>query len=285
MTALHFQHRPLIMGIVNITRDSFSGDGLLQSEVYAEAAVEQIGQMIHDGADLLDIGGESSRPGATPISSDEEMRHIIPVVELVRKKFGGGPVLAIDTIKASVAEAALKAGADIINDITALRHDPAMAGVVARHGCPVVLMHNRSWAKNVLHDARLGSEYGAPGYGDVIENVKSDFDALIDHARSAGIARDHIILDPGLGFGKTVEQNLTLVREVGRLKELGYPVLLGPSRKSFIGKTLDLPIDERLEGTAAVVAVGAFLGADIMRVHDVKFMARAAKMATVLRDL
>jgi dihydropteroate synthase len=282
--ALNFTRHPLIMGILNVTPDSFSGDGLLTQKDYVAAATAQAERMLDEGADILDIGGESSRPGATLISAEEEIRRIVPVVEAIRQKRGDTAMIAIDTVKARVADAALQAGATIINDISALDGDPAMAAVIARHGCPVVLMHNRSHAEAVTQEARIGGQYSASSYSAIVEDVKRDLMASVGKARIAGIAGDKIILDPGLGFGKSVAQNLALLKHIGDIKELGFPVLIGPSRKSFIGKTLDLPVNERLEGTAATVALSAFLGADIIRVHDVKFMARAAKMAAAIRD-
>lgn len=287
MTHLDFSHRPFIMGIVNVTPDSFSGDGLMRNEDFITAAVDQAKQMLADGADILDIGGESSRPGSAPIRVDEELHRILPVIEGIFKGLppacGENVLISIDTVKAVVAEAALKAGADIINDISALSHDPAMAATVARHGCPVILMHNRSQIGQATHDQRLGGAYAAPSYVDFIRDVKADLIASVELARKAGIKDDKIILDPGLGFGKTVEQNLSLIKHLDSIKEPGFPVLMGPSRKSFIGKTLDLPVEERLEGTAAAVALCAFLDADIIRVHDVKFMARVAKMGAAIK--
>jgi dihydropteroate synthase len=280
MAGLNFTHRPLIMGIVNATPDSFSGDGLLN----ADAACDQAAKMLKEGADIIDVGGESSRPGAAPIGAEEEIKRVVPVIESIRKKLGNAPVIAVDTIKATVADAALKAGASLVNDISALQHDTTMAAVVTRHGCPVILMHNRSEAAKAAWDARTGGAYDAAHYKDVIEDIKRDLAASVETAQRAGIGDDKIILDPGLGFGKSVAQNLALVKHIARIKELGFPVLIGPSRKSFIGKILDLPIDDRLEGTAAIVALGAYLGADIIRVHDVKFMARVAKMSAAVRD-
>jgi dihydropteroate synthase len=283
ISLLKSARRPLIMGIVNVTPDSFSGDGVLGAEDYVVAAVAAAAEMLRDGADILDIGGESSRPGSAPVGAAEEIRRVVPVIAALRRKLGAAPVLAVDTVKADVAEAALKAGADLVNDITALRHDPAMAATVARHGCPVVLMHNAARAEDVRHDAKIGGSYGAAGGGDVVEKVRGDLLQAVAAARAAGIADDRIILDPGLGFGKSAAQNLDLIRHIGRIRDLGFPVLVGPSRKSFIGKALDLPVDERLEGTAAVVALAAFSGADIIRVHDVKFMARVARMAAAIK--
>ncbi len=284
MKLYNVKPHPKIMGIINVTPDSFSGDGLMNAIDMTAAAVEQAEQMLADGADILDIGGESSRPGAESISAAEEIRRIVPIVEAIRKKVGMEPIIAIDTVKAAVAEAALCVGANIINDISALQADVAMAEAVARHSAPVILMHNRSNAANIEQDPRQGTSYCAAAYDDVVEDVRRDLIAAIKRAEVAGIHRDKIILDPGLGFGKSVSQNLALIKHIGRIKELGFPVLLGPSRKSFIGKVLDLPVEERLEGTAAVVALSAYLGTDIIRVHDVKFMARVVKMAAAVRN-
>jgi len=275
--------RPLVMGIVNVTPDSFSGDGLLRSADYVAASVRQAQQMLADGAHILDIGGESSRPGAEPISTAEEIRRVVPVVEVLIKVGVTAPI-AVDTIKAEVAEAALQAGATIINDISALQADACMASCVARFGAYVVLMHNASRTDAVRRDATVGGEYSGGIEGDVLEVVRQDMARAAERAVQAGIAKDKIILDPGIGFGKTLEQNLALVNRADDLKRLGYPVLAGPSRKSFIGRALDLPVDSRLEGTAACVAIAAMCGVDIIRVHDVQFMARVARMAALIAN-
>lgn len=284
MKKLDFKNGPLIMGILNITPDSFSGDGLLLSPDTIAKAVSQAGFMLEEGAALLDIGGESSRPGSTPISAEEEIHRTVPVIEALRRQHGTAPLISIDTTKAEVAEAGLQAGADIINDISALTHDPAMEAVAARHGCPVILMHNRATPGMLQADERKGSAYAAPVYTDIIEDVKRDLMLAVERARNAGIADTNIILDPGIGFGKNATQNRALIQHIGAMKGLGFPVLLGPSRKSFIGETLDLPVDERLEGTAACIAIGVFQGADIVRVHDVKFMTRVARMAAAIKN-
>lgn len=273
--------RPLVMGIVNVTPDSFSGDGLLHAADYVAASVRQAQQMLDDGAHILDVGGESSRPGAEPVSAAEEIRRVVPVIEALIKSGIAAPI-AVDTIKAEVAEAALQAGATIINDISALQADARMASLVARFGAHVVLMHNASRADAVRRDATVGGEYKGAIEGDSVEVVRQDMARAADRAMQAGIAADKIMLDPGIGFGKTLEQNLALVNRADDLKRLGYPVLAGPSRKSFIGRALDLPVDSRLEGTAACVAIAALRGVDIIRVHDVQFMARVAKMAKLV---
>lgn len=282
MKSLPALKAPLIMGIVNVTPDSFSGDGVMQAADFVQAAVNQARQMLADGADIIDIGGESSKPGAEPISTEEEMARVIPVIEAL-KKVVPPPLISIDTVKPIVAEAAVKAGATIVNDVSML-HDPAMMGVIERHGCVVVLMHNRAHLDKISEDAKLGDSYEAPEYENVVEDVRNELGNAATSAYHAGIATDKIILDPGIGFGKTVEQNLVLIKNIRRIKELGFPVLVGASRKSFIGKVLDQPVNDRLEGTAATTAIAAFMGADIIRVHDVKFMKKAAKMAAAIRD-
>ncbi len=275
-------HRqPLIMGIINVTPDSFSGDGLISHRDYVAAAVAQGQQMIVDGATILDIGGESSRPGAETISVDEEIRRTASVIEAL-KKAGCDAAMSIDTVKAKVAEAALQAGASIVNDVSALAGDTEMATIVARYKAHIVLMHNASKAHAIMRDATIGGEYQTGVTGDIVQTVNQDLLAAVGAALQAGIAKDKIILDPGIGFGKTLEQNLALINHVGKLKVLGYPVLVGPSRKSFIGRALELTVDDRLEGTAACVAASVLRGADIIRVHDVKFMARVAKMTVLI---
>jgi dihydropteroate synthase len=227
------------------------------------------------------VGGESTRPGSVPVDADEELRRVIPVIEAISKSMPQ-TLISVDTYKASVAQAALDAGAHIVNDVWALRADPALASVVAKSACPVILMHNRANPASVEVRSQLGNAYIGAEYGDLLEDVKAELLASVKIAHQAGVADEAIILDPGIGFGKTVEQNLELNNRLDEIRELGYPVLLGPSRKSFIGYTLDLPADERVEGTAASVAVGIVRGADIIRVHDVKEMARIAKMTDAL---
>ena len=268
--------RTYIMGILNVTPDSFSGDGLLSAGETVERAVAQARQFEADGADILDIGGESTRPGSAPIPAAEELARVIPVITAVRA--ATDLPISVDTYRAAVAEAALQAGADWVNDVWGLRMDTRMAGVVAAAGCPVVIMHNRSQPKNVVQTERLGGRYRGVTYDDLITDIKNELQASIDLALAAGVRPEKIIIDPGVGFGKTVSQNLQIVNELDQFKDLGFPILLGTSRKSFIGYTLDLPPDERLEGTAATVAIGIDRGADIVRVHDVKEMARVARM-------
>jgi dihydropteroate synthase len=270
------------MGIINVTPDSFSGDGLLLHANDVERAVWQAQDMVANGAEILDVGGESSRPGSTPVSTDEETRRVVPVIAALKKKLPGIQI-AVDTVKAEVAEKAVEEGATIINDISALAADPRMAEVAARTGATVVLMHNRASANAYSTDEKIGGCYQASDYQDVVEDVRRDLEARVKVALEAGIKRDKIILDPGIGFGKTTDQNLALFGNLDRLKALGFPLLVGVSRKSFIGQVLHVPIAERLEGTSACVAIAVMQGADIIRVHDVKFMARVVKMAAALR--
>ena len=273
--------RTFIMGILNITPDSFSGDGLMTRQDTVAAALEQALEFTSAGADILDIGGESTRPGSQPLSAGEELERVIPVVEaLVEAKLG--IIISIDTYKAVVAEAALKAGADWVNDVWGLRADPDLAEVVSRRQAPLVLMHNRSKPADAELRQKLGGRYVGVQYDNLVEDVKNELMVSVNLAHAAGITDDKIILDPGIGFGKTVEQNLELIDRLAEMRALGYPLLLGPSRKAFIGYTLDVPPDQRLEGTAAAVAVGITRGADIVRVHDVATMIRVARMTDAM---
>ncbi len=278
---LHWGQRTYIMGILNITPDSFSGDGLAAQPDPVAAALEQARRFLADGADILDIGGESTRPGAQPVDAEEEMRRVLPVVRAIASELPDA-LISVDTYKSTVAEAALQAGAHLVNDVWGLRADPELAMVVARHRAPVILMHNRSTPKNAEVRERLGGRYVGVDYENLLEDVKAELLESVALAHQAGIPDEHIILDPGIGFGKTVEQNLELIRRLDEIRALGYPLLLGPSRKSFIGYTLDLPPDQRLEGTAAAVAVGIVKGADIVRVHDVRAMTRVARMTDAI---
>lgn len=270
--------RTYVMGILNVTPDSFSGDGLLARADALAAVTSQAQRFVADGADILDIGGESTRPGSVPVTEAEELARVVPAVEAVRTAVGAAVLISVDTYRAAVAEAALAAGADWVNDVWGLRMDPGLAHVVARAGCPVVLMHNRSKPRDVAQEERLGGRYVGVAYDDLLADVARELQQSIDLALAAGIAPGNIIVDPGVGFGKTVEQNLMLIDRLDYFKRLGYPILLGPSRKSFIGYTLDLPPDDRVEGTAVTVAIGIDRGADIVRVHDVKEMVRVARM-------
>ena len=271
--------RTYVMGILNVTPDSFSGDGLLQEQI-RESAVERGLRFLSEGADILDLGAESTRPGAAPVSAEMEMARLVPVIRSLRDATDAP--ISVDTYKAAVARAALDAGADLVNDVWGLRMDPGMAPLVAERGVPVIVMHNRSKPRDAAQEANLGGRYVGVHYDDLIGDVIRELCAQIELAHQAGITDGQIILDPGVGFGKTVEQNLALIRHLHELTALGYPILLGPSRKSFIGYTLDLPQDQRLEGTAATVALGIAQGADIVRVHDVQAMARVARMADAI---
>ncbi|HZM24305.1 MAG TPA: dihydropteroate synthase [Anaerolineales bacterium] len=278
--------RTYVMGILNVTPDSFSGDGILalpkeHRDDVSEAAVRQAKEFLTSGADILDVGGESTRPGSQPISADDEISRVIPVIEAIANKFPG-TLISIDTYKAKVAKAAFNAGAHILNDVWALRADPELASVAAKYRVPVILMHNRSNPASVEVREQLGNAYIGSEYQNLIEDVKRELLVSVDLAVKAGIEESHIILDPGIGFGKTREHNLELINRLDEIRALGYPVLLGTSRKSFIGFTLDLPADQRVEGTAATVAIGIARGADIIRVHDVKEMARVAKMTDAI---
>jgi len=275
---LEFGKKTYVMGIINVTPDSFSRDGLLSQKDTVKAALEQAERFVEAGADILDIGGESTRPGAIEVSAQEEMDRVLPVIDSI-KDVGIEIVLSIDTYKAQVAESALQHGAHWINDVWGLRADADMAPVAARYRAPVILMHNRSKPAHADIQARLGGRYIGVAYQDLIEDIKRELLESVTIAHSAGVEDRQIILDPGIGFGKTVEQNLTLINRLGEIKELGFPLLLGPSRKSFIGYTLNLPPEERVEGTAAICAIGIARGADIIRVHDVEVMVRVAKMA------
>ncbi len=280
-TTFHWGKRTWVMGILNLTPDSFSGDGLFLPAKGVPAALEQARAFLAAGADILDIGGESTRPGAQTVSAEEEMRRVLPVIAALAAEFPQA-VISIDTYKAKVAAAALQAGAHLVNDVWALRADPQMAAVVAAHKAPVILMHNRSTPQNAEVRAQLGGRYVGVEYEDLLPDVRRELLASVSLARQAGIPEEHIILDPGIGFGKTVEQNLTLINRLDEIRALGYPLLLGPSRKSFIGYTLNLPPEQRLEGTAAAVAVGIVRGADIIRVHDVAAMVRVARMTDAI---
>lgn len=272
-----FGKQTLVMGILNITSDSFSGDGLLSQNDPVNSALEQARQFIKDGAHMLDIGGESTRPGSQPVTVDKELSRVLPVVIALSNEFPE-TILSVDTYKAQVAEKVLLAGAHWINDVWGLRADPKLAEVIARHQAHVVLMHNRSKPGSVEISNQLGGHYVGSNYADLLAEVKSELIASVELARKAGIPDERIILDPGIGFGKTIAQNLVLVNRLDEICGLGFPILLGVSRKSFIGYTLDLPPQERLEGSLAANAVGIMRCASILRVHDVRETVRLAKM-------
>jgi len=249
------------MGILNVTPDSFSDGGSYKS---VEEAIKKAHQMVLDGADIIDIGGESTRPGFVPVDADEEVRRIIPVISRLKSELNV-PV-SVDTTKAVVAEKALAAGADIINDIWGLQKDPDMAKIVAEYDAGVIVMHNSSEAVN----------------GDIMGGVNSFLRKSIRIAEKLGIPDQNIAIDPGIGFGKTHQQNLEVMRRLKELRSIGIPVLLGTSRKSLIGNVLELPVDERIEGTAATVAIGIANGVDFIRIHDVKEMVRVSKMTDAM---
>ena len=272
--------RTYIMGILNITPDSFSGDGLYTEADPVEGALKQALQFKENGVDILDVGGESTRPGSEPVGVEEELERVIPVIEAL-----AGEVelpISIDTYKAKVAAAAMDAGAHIVNDVWGLNADEDMAALVAENEVPVILMHNRSKPKNAEVLERLGGRYTGVEYDDLLEDIKWELMESVKKAKDAGVKDENIILDPGIGFGKTVEQNLELLNRTDEICELGYPVLVGPSRKSFIGYTLDLPPEERSEGTAAAVAVSIIRGANIVRVHDVEHVAKTVRMTDAI---
>jgi dihydropteroate synthase len=257
--------RTFVMGIVNVTPDSFSGDGLLASADPVAAAVVQARAMVDEGADLLDIGGESTRPGHESVQPDEEVARVVPVVAAIRAVLPATP-LSIDTTKAVVAEAALAAGANLLNDVWGTDPASPMAALAANHGVPLIVMHQRAEAR----------------YDDVVADVLADLRAAVDRARAAGIPAADILVDPGIGFGKTADHNVTLLHDLARLRELGQPVLLGTSRKSTIGRILDLPAEDRLEGTLATTALGVAAAVDIVRVHDVRANVRAARVSDAI---
>jgi dihydropteroate synthase len=250
--------RTYIMGILNRTPDSFSDGGRYTG---LDEALAHVAEMLREGADIIDIGGESTRPGFTPVGADEEIERVVPLIEAATKKHGA--TVSVDTYHAATAEAAVKAGAHILNDIWGLKADPEMAGVAARHGVPVCIMHNKE----------------TPEYENLIEDMIRELEESVEIAVKSGVRRENIIIDPGVGFGKTYQHNIEVMRNLERFKGMGYPVLLGVSRKSMIGLTLDLPVGERLEGTIAANVIGIMKGADIIRVHDVERNRRAASMA------
>lgn len=271
-----------VMGILNVTPDSFSGDGVFQKDEWIHEAIERARWMVTQGVDILDIGGESTRPGASPVDVEEELRRVLPVVEAVAGELD--VALSIDTYKAEVARRAVEAGAHLINDVWGLRMDPDMGRVVAESGVPVVVMHNRSRPKDAVQEQRLGGRYVGVEYENLLADVVYELEASIARAMEAGVSQEKVIVDPGIGFGKTIEQNLTLLNRLDELRILGRPILLGTSRKSFIGYTLNVPVEERVAGTAATVTLGIERGADIVRVHDIPEMVHVARMTdAVLR--
>lgn len=255
------EHRTYIMGILNVTPDSFSDGGKFNQ---MDAALYHAEEMIRDGADIVDVGGESTRPGHTVISDDEEISRVAPVIEAIKSRFDI-PV-SIDTYKGKVTEAALKAGADLVNDIWGFKFDHKVAELTAQYGAACCLMHNRS----------------EPTYQDYLNDVVADLKECVRIAKDVGITDDKIILDPGVGFGKTYQMNLEIINHVDVLHSLGFPILLGTSRKSVIGQTLNLPTDQRVEGTLATTVVGVLKGCAFVRVHDIKENKRVIQMTEAI---
>ena len=258
---LNFDKETIVMGILNVTPDSFS-DGGKFNEI--EAAVTRAKQMVADGAKIIDVGGESTRPGYTLITDEEEIARVVPVVKAIRAEVNA--VISIDTYKSAVAKAAIIAGAHVINDIWGAKRDPKIAKVAAEYGVPIILMHNRDNEE----------------YTDFWSNAKQDLVESIQITKAAGVPDGHIWLDPGIGFAKSTTQNILMMQHLNELVDMGYPVLLATSRKRLIGNVLNLPVDERMEGTGATVCYGVQVGCHMVRVHDVKEMSRMTKMMDVL---
>ena len=259
----------LVMGILNITPDSFSDGGKYE---LVDKAVQFALQMEDEGADIIDIGGESTRPGANSVSVLEECSRVLPIIEGLKAK--SEVLISIDTYKSDVARQSIKAGAEMVNDISGMTFDSNMAKIISESKLPVVLMHIKGTPKNMQEN---------PNYDDLIKEVSDYLRDRVKFAKENGVKEWQIILDPGIGFGKRVEDNFQLLRELNVIEELGFPVLVGPSRKSFIGLTLNLPVDKRMEGTAAAVTAGILNGARIVRVHDVKEMKRVVKITDEIR--
>lgn len=260
-TVFDFHKETIIMGILNVTPDSFSDGGKYDA---VEAAVTHAKKMVADGAKIIDVGGESTRPGHAAVSLEEELSRVIPVIQALSRELD--VAISIDTYKAKVAEAAIQAGAHIINDVWGAKREPAIAEVAARLGVPILLMHNRD----------------NTDYSDFWPDVRKDLEESVRIAKDAGVPNHHIWLDPGIGFAKTTGQNILMMQHLEDLVEMGYPVLLATSRKTMIGKVLNLPVEERLEGTAATVSFGMMHGCHMMRVHDVKEIARTVRMMDVM---
>jgi len=250
------------MGILNVTPDSFSDGGKFNR---LDLAVKHVQRMLENGADIIDIGGESTRPGSDPVSTNEELNRIIPIINEV-KKTSNDILVSVDTYKSAVAKEAIKAGADIINDISGLAFDQDMAPLLAKNDIPVIIMHIQGKPKTMQQNI---------SYNDLINDIKQYFKIRCDYAIKSGIKKNNIILDPGIGFGKTFNHNYELLKNLKIFKDMAYPLLIGPSRKAFIGDVLKLPPEERVEGTIATVVAGILNGANIVRVHDVKENKRA----------
>jgi len=265
---LDLSSRTHLMGVLNVTPDSFSDGGRF---LKLEEAVKQGLKLAEEGADIIDIGGESTRPGSEPVTIEEELRRIMPVIEELTKRIQ--VPISIDTYKSKIAKEVLDSGASMVNDISGLRFDPEMKKVIAEYDVPVVLMHIQGTPRNMQEN---------PKYDNLIEDIKSYLNQSISMAEEAGIGEDKIIIDPGIGFGKTLDDNLKILKNLREFKSLGKPVMIGVSRKSFIGKILDLPTDERLEGSLAALAIAVINGANILRVHDVKESKRVAKLVDAI---
>ncbi len=260
-------NKTLVMGVLNVTPDSLSGDGLMSQGDSVENAVKLAEKFTNAGADILDIGGESTRPGATPVSVQEEMDRVLPVIEAIRKSFS--LLVSIDTTRSEVAIEAVKRGATVINDVSGLMSDPKMIDVVRQTDVHVIVMHAH-FNTSVEKEKDLGGRYLTSSYTDVVKEVLNELEQLTIHAISRGIEKEKIIIDPGIGFGKTVEENLKLINRLELFTRLGYPLLLGVSRKSVIGFTTNAPPDKRLGGSIAANTIGVLKGAKILRVHDVE---------------
>jgi dihydropteroate synthase len=258
------------MGVLNVTPDSFSDGG---RHATPEAALRRGLELFEAGADVVDVGGESTRPGATRVGAGEQTRRVAPVIEELRRR--GPGLVSVDTTLAEVARAALDAGADLVNDVSGLRFDPELGGLVAGRGVPVVLMHLRGDFAGMHHE---------PRYADVLGEVAAELEAALGRALGCGIEREQVLLDPGVGFSKTAAHSLALLRGLGRLHALGRPLVVGPSRKSFIGSVTGKPAGERLYGTAAAVSAAVLAGAQVLRVHDVAEMAEVARVSEAIRD-
>lgn len=276
----HFdwEKKTYLMGVLNITPDSFSGDGLMRHTNFLDEAKRVIDDYLIHGVDIIDIGGESSRPGAQTVDETEERKRVLPIIEMIRS-FSDVPI-SIDTTKASVAYAALESGANIINDVSGLAQDQTIAEIAAQNHTPIIITHNRQGS--VAKSPYIGSYYSASDIIDTVSEVISDLKTSIAKALEFGIKKEQIIIDPGIGFGKTPQQNLSIIKNLHQLKSLGFPVLVGPSRKSFIGVTLNTPLNERLEGTASATTACILNGANIVRVHDLTFMSRVVRMTDAI---
>ena len=259
--ALEWGRRTYVMGIINVTPDSFSGDGMGTD---VAATVDLALRFEEEGADFIDVGAESTRPGSSPIGIEQELGRLIPAIEAIKNRVG--IPISVDTYKSEVARLALEAGATIINDVWGLKADPEMASVAAEHQVPIIVMHNQKTTK----------------YRELMRDIEASLAHSISVAREAGVSERQIIVDPGIGFGKTADQNLEVLKNLEDFQSLGHPILVGTSRKSTIGRVLDLPVDKRVEGTSATVALSIAGGADIVRVHDVKEMVRVCRMSDAI---